>query len=131
MGSKNTSQKKTECCLCLKRKVKPDNTYKGMAIKEVYILFLIFDFFPLNDLTRASQISRGLYWLTGNQLLLFKFQRTPAKNLVLDDKSQTSNPVSKQRQILQSRIKKGKRQGTGIFDKEFQQFKKQMDKKFV
>ena len=74
MGSKNTSQKKTDCCLCLKRKVKPDNTYKGMAIKEVYILFLIFDFFPLNDLTRASQISRGLYWLTGNPLILAKFQ---------------------------------------------------------
>lgn len=74
--------------MCLKRKVRPENSAKGMAIKEVYILFLIFDFCSLPELTRASQVSRGVYWLSGNQLLLFKFQSTIGKTPYLQESSE-------------------------------------------
>jgi hypothetical protein len=79
MGTKNSTNKQKNCCSCLSKKVKPENSNKSFSVKEVYILFLIFDYLSLKELTRASQISRGLYWLSGNQLLLFKFQSKTAK----------------------------------------------------
>lgn len=49
-----------------KKKVVCPEEEKGQVIKEVFILFLIFDYLPFQDLIRLSQISRGIYWLSGS-----------------------------------------------------------------
>ncbi len=70
---------------------------------------MIFDYLPLPDLLRQSQLSRGLYWLSGNQLLLFKFQSSKKGRLFSLERAPNSlSPVSKQRQLLQQRIKRGR-----------------------
>ena len=63
-----------KCAACKSKKRVRNQSDNQAVIKEVYILFLILDYMPFPDLIRLSQLSRGLYWLTGNQLLLFKFQ---------------------------------------------------------
>lgn len=75
MGGAACKPKLVRCLTCTaKKSVKPKfEDSQAMVIKEVYVLFMIFDYLPFPDLIRSSQISRGLYWLSGNQLLLFKF----------------------------------------------------------
>lgn len=104
---------------------------QSLVIKEVYVLFMIFDYLPFPDLIRSSQVSRGLYWLSGNQLLLFKFQNH--KPILSLSKQLGASPqhLSKQRQLLQQRIKRSRQVGHGIFSKEFVQFKRQMDSRFL
>ena len=37
-------------------------------------MFLIIDYLDLKQLQRVSRVSKGIYWLTGNPLILAKFQ---------------------------------------------------------
>lgn len=94
----------------------------------MFILFLIIDFLPLNQLNRITKVSRGIYWLAGNPLILVKFQ-TQVKDIKIEQFDHNP-PTPKQLQHAM-RIKKSKRKGVGIFGHEFINFKINMDRKFV
>ena len=70
MGANCSSKSSAGLIRCLtctgKKQVKHLNSKQTIVIKEVFILFMIFDYLPFTDLVRISRVSRGLYWLSGN-----------------------------------------------------------------
>jgi hypothetical protein len=75
-------QTNSKLCCCFKiRKVTPDNRKQ---LKEVFIWFLILDYLPLVTLTQIGHTSRGIYWLSGNHLILNKFT-SPERPLAIHD----------------------------------------------
>jgi hypothetical protein len=75
-------QTSSKLCCCFKfRKVAPDTRKQ---LKEVFIWFIILDYLPLVTLTRIGRVSRGIYWLSGNQLILNKFT-SPDRPLTMVD----------------------------------------------
>jgi hypothetical protein len=39
---------------------------ESRVFKDVFILFMVLDYLPFQDLIRVSQLSRGVYWLSGS-----------------------------------------------------------------
>jgi hypothetical protein len=88
---------------------------------------LIIDYLDLKQLQRVSRVSKGIYWLTGNPLILAKFQIS-SKELNIEQFE--LHPLTPKQLQHKARIRKAKYQGSGIFGPEFQKFRKSMDQKF-
>ena len=64
----------TRVCACKKKPIVYPEHQESRVFKDVFILFMVLDYLPFPDLIRVSQLSRGVYWLSGSQFLLYKFQ---------------------------------------------------------
>jgi hypothetical protein len=110
-------------------KTKKDQVVGG--IHEVQVLFYFVDYLTLPELIHLSQVSRGLYWLTGTQQILAKFHNpssVPRPMKKLEDKNTNPDAPRFAFKFPPHLIRRRQR---GLHSNDFQRYRSYMNRQFM